>query len=233
MAKTGASFNDRVVVIGLGRFGRSVARSLHELGYEVIAIDLDERKVEEASEYLALAAQGDGTDEELLRSLDIHRVTVGIVAQGRSVEANLLTTLLLKRSGVRWVVAKATSELHGELLQRIGADRIVFPERDEGNRLAHAIAVPSINDYISLSATSGVAKFLTPDHFVGQTLSDIYASSRASVSVFLIKRGNTLISSPSVNDPIQPGDELVIAGPDRDIEKFVETEPPAKSRVPA
>lgn len=231
MPKSGSSFNDRVVVIGLGRFGRSVARSLHDLGYEVIAIDLDQRKVEEASEYLALAAQGDGTDEELLRSLDVHRASVGIVAQGRSVEANLLTTLILKRSGVQWVVAKATSELHGELLKRIGADRIVFPERDEGNRLAHAIAVPSINDYISLSATSGVAKFVVPEYFVGQSLSDVHSSNKASVSVFLIKRGNTLIFSPSVNDPIQHGDELVVAGPDRDIERFVEVAAALDSRA--
>lgn len=222
MPKNGASFNDRVFVIGLGRFGRSVARTLHELGYQVTAVDLDARQVEEASGYLALAAQGDGSDEELLKSLQVERSSVGIVAQGRSLEANILSALVLKKSGVPWVAAKATSELHGELLRRIGVDRVIFPERDEGVRLAHAIAVPSINDYISLSVTSGVAKVVAPPECVGRTLAEIYAATNAQVSVFLIKRGNTLITSPPLSETIRTGDELVIAGPDRDIERFVE-----------
>jgi len=224
MPKSRIGLTERVVIIGLGRFGSSVARTLHDLGYEVTAIDLDERNVEEASEYVALAAQGDGTDEELLRSLEVGRSEVGIVAQGRNLEANLISTRLLKKNGVRWVVAKSTSELHGELLSLIGADRVVFPERDEGNRLAHAIAVPSINDYISLSTTSGIAKFVAPDHFTGRTLSQLHDASDAKLSVLVIKRGNTLITSPSFGEVIQPGDELVVVGPDRDIETFVEVE---------
>jgi trk system potassium uptake protein TrkA len=225
VSKNGATFNDRVIVIGLGRFGRSVARTLHELGYQVTAIDLNARNVEEASGYLALAAEGDGSDEELLQSLQVERSAVGIVAQGRNLEANILSALILKKSGVPWVAAKATSELHGELLRRIGVDRVVFPERDEGVRLAHAIAVPSINDYISLSVTSGVAKVVAPGAFVGRALKEIYASSKAQVGVFLIKRGNTLITSPPASETIQAGDELVLAGPDRDIERFVELDP--------
>lgn len=228
MPKSRIRVTERVVIVGLGRFGRSVARTLHDLGYEVTAIDLDERNVEEASEYVALAAQGDGTDEELLRSLDVGRAEVGIVAQGRNVEANLLSTRLLKKCGVRWVVAKSTSDLHGELLGLIGADRVVFPERDEGNRLAHAIAVPSINDYISLSTTSGIAKFVAPGHFTGHSLSHLHDASDAKLSVLVIKRGNTLITSPSFDELIQPLDELVVVGPDRDIETFVEVE--AKAR---
>lgn len=216
--------SDRVVVIGLGRFGRSVARALHDLGYDVTAIDLDERNVEDVADFVTLAAQGNGADEELLHSLQVERADVGIVAQGRNLEANLLSTLLLKRIGVPWVVAKATSELHGDLLGRIGADRIVFPERDEGNRLAHALAVPNINDYISLSPTSGVAKFVAPAHFTGRTLGQCHAVADAKLAVFLIKRGNTLITSPSFEESIQAGDEFVVAGPDRDIEAFVEAE---------
>ena len=222
MPKSEAS--KRVAVIGLGRFGESVAITLAEIGYEVTAVDIDERRVAAIADRVTLAAQGDGTDEELLRSLEVGRSEVGIVAQGRNLEANLISTRLLKKSGVRWVVAKSTSELHGELLSLIGADRVVFPERDEGNRLAHAIAVPSINDYISLSTTSGIAKFVAPDHFTGRTLSQLHDASDAKLSVLVIKRGNTLITSPSFGEVIQPGDELVVVGPDRDIETFVEVE---------
>jgi len=216
----------RVVVIGLGRFGQSVARTLHDLGYGVTAIDLDERNVAEMANHVALAAQGNGSDENLLRSLEVDRADVGIVAQGRSVEANLLSTLLLKRLGVPWVVAKSTSDLHGELLRRIGADRVIFPERDEGARLAHALAVPSINDYISLSPTSGVAKFTAPPGFVGKTLEEVQTVAEAKLSVLLIKRGSLLLTSPSWAERIQAGDQFVVAGSDGAIEAFVESVDP-------
>lgn len=228
MPKTRDLTEERVIVVGLGRFGRSVARTLHDLGYEVTAIDLDERQVEEAAAYTSLAVQGNGADEELLRSLQADRAGVGIVAQGRSLEANVIAALILKKTGVKWVVAKATNELHGELLRRIGVNRIVFPERDSAVRLAHAIAVPNINDYISLSPTSGVAKFEAPPEFIGKTLTELYGDSAPQLSVLLIKRGNLMISSPSYQDPIQAGDEIVVAGPDRDIERFVEGEDPGR-----
>jgi trk system potassium uptake protein TrkA len=216
----------RVVVIGLGRFGRSAARTLHELGYGVTAIDLDEQNVAEVANYVSVAAQGDGSSEELLRSLEVNRAEVGIVGQGRNLEANLLSTLLLKRLGVPWVVAKATSDLHSDLLRRVGADRVVFPERDEGVRLAHALAVPSINDYISLSPTSGVAKFTAPPGFIGKTLAEVHSVADVKLTVLLIKRGNLLLCSPSRAERIQPGDQLVVAGPDTQIEAFVETPVP-------
>jgi trk system potassium uptake protein TrkA len=197
---------------------------LHELGYDVTAIDLDERTIQDASEYVALAAQGDGTDEDLLRSLQVERSDVVIVAYA-SIEASLIATLLLKRMGARWVISKASNALHGDLLARIGANRVVFPERDDAIRLAHALAVPSINDYISLTPSSGVAKFAVPADFADRTLADIYAACQANLAVLLIKRRQTVITSPSSEERIQPGDELVVVGPDVAIETFVESKP--------
>ena len=215
--------NERVIVIGLGRFGRSVALTLHQLGYGVTGIDTDEQIVANMAELIALAVQGDGTDLPLLKSLQVDRCMAGIVGQGRSIEGSLLATLHLKRLGVEHVVAKATSQVHAELLERVGADRIVFPERDAGVRLAHALTVPSLNDYISLSASAGVAKFVVPASFVGRSLSEIHDLTRASLSVLMIKRTSVMNSSPAMSERIQQGDELVVAGPDRDIEAFVET----------
>ncbi len=212
----------RVAVIGLGRFGRGVVRTLHELGYEVTAIDLDERQVEDASEFVSLATQGDGTDEELLRSLQVERSDVAIVAQGSELEASVLATLVLKRLGVPWVVAKATNELHGEVLRRVGADRVIFPERDAGVRLAHTLAVPGGDDYISLSPTSGVSKFVAPPNLVGRTLAEAYAACGAQLSVVALKRGRLLTMTPSLEERIEPRDELVVIGPDEEIEAFVE-----------
>lgn len=222
MVWTRSSGGERVVVIGLGRFGRSVALTLHQLGYGVTGIDIDEQIVANLADSIALAVQGDGSDEQLLKSLQVDRCMAGIVGQGGSIEGSLLATLHLKRLGVEYVVAKAVSQVHAELLERVGADRIVFPERDAGLRLAHALAVPSINDYISLSAAAGVAKFVAPEFFVGRSLSEIHDLTKASLSVLMIKRASLMISSPALSERVQTGDELVVAGPDRDIEAFVE-----------
>lgn len=211
---------DRVVVIGLGRFGTSAARTLHELGYEVMAIDIGEKQVAEASAFVTMAAQGDGTDEDLLRSLHVEQSDVGIVAQGENLEASVLATLVLKRLGIPWVVAKAASHLHGELLRRIGADRVVFPERDAGSRLAHSLGVRHINDYISLTTTTGVAKLIAPPHLIGQTLTELHRGRNMPLSVLLIRRGQTMITAPSYEERIQTGDELVLAGSDAAIDAF-------------
>jgi trk system potassium uptake protein TrkA len=206
----------------LGRFGTSVARTLHSLGYDVTAIDLEEQRVEDAAEYVALSAQGDGTDEEVLRQLQIDRADVAIVAQASNLEASVLTTLILKKIGVPWVVAKARTELHGEILSRIGADRVIFPERDAGVRLAHAVAVRHINDYITLSPTSGIAKFSAPSNFEGQTLAELLERCQGKLSVLAIARNQRVIAAPSFGERIERGDELVVVGPDTEIENFVE-----------
>ena len=210
----------RVVVIGLGRFGSSTARTLAELGYEVIAIDIRERPIEDIAEHVTLAAQGDGTDEEMLRSLAVDRCDYGIVAQGESLEASLLATLLLKRIGIPRVVAKAKSDLHGELLHRVGADQVVFPERDAGDQLAHTLSVQHVSDYISLSSTTGVAKLSAPVHFIGSTLGELCGPHAAWLEVLLIQRGRTLIGHPAADERVQAGDVLVVAGTDAAIDAF-------------
>lgn len=223
MPRRGEAQDRRVTIIGLGRFGRSVARTLFELGYEVTAIDRDERQVEEASDFVALATQGDGSDEELLRSLQVERSAVAIVAQGSNLESSVLATLLLKRLGVPFVVAKANNALHGEVLRRVGADRVIFPERDAGVRLAHTMAVPHVDDYISLSPTSGIAKFTAPPNLVGRTLADVHAMCEAQLSVLALKRDRLLTVTPSLDERIQEGDDIVVIGSDESIEKFVES----------
>lgn len=209
-------------MIGLGRFGSSVAKTLHELGYEVTAIDRGEKQIQEASDFVTLAVQGDGTDQELLRQLSIHQSAVAVVAQGESLEASVLSTLLLKKLGVPWVVAKAKSTLHGELLRKVGADRVVFPELDAGVRLAHSLGVRHINDYISLSASTGIAKLQTPANLVGHPLMDVIGDLQSKLNVLLIKRGSSLITVPHFQEVLQANDELIIVGADAHIEAFCE-----------
>ena len=214
-------------MIGLGRFGTSVARTLHELGYEVTAVDRGEKQIQEAADFVTLAAQGDGTDQELLQQLNIDQSAVAVVAQGESLESSVLSTLLLKKLGVPWVVAKAKSSLHGELLRKVGADRVVFPELDAGIRLAHSIGVHHVNDYLSLSATAGIAKVLAPANLVGHTIADAIGSDAKKLNVLLIKRGSNLITVPHYQEVVQVNDELIIVGADADIEEFCERNPDA------
>ncbi len=216
---------ERVAVIGLGRFGTSVAKTLHELGYEVTAIDRGEKQIQDASDFVTLAVQGDGTDQELLQQLRIDQSSVAVVAQGESLEASVLSTLLLKKLKVPWVIAKAKSTLHGELLRKVGADRVVFPELDAGIRLAHSLGVRHINDYISLSAATGIAKLGAPANLVGHPLAEVVGELQTKLNVLLIKRGPNLITVPHYQEVIQGNDELIIVGADADIETFCEQNP--------
>jgi len=214
-----------VTVIGLGRFGTSVAKTLHELGYEVTAIDRDEKKIQSAAEFVTLAAEGDGTDQDLLLQLDCDKSDVAVVAQGENLEASVLSTLLMKKLKVPWVISKAKTMLHGELLRKVGADRVVFPELDAGIRLAHSLGVRHINDYISLSASAGIAKIQAPANLVGHTIEELTSGHQAKLNVLLIKRGSQLITVPHYQEEIRAYDELIIVGADRDIETFVERNP--------
>lgn len=226
--------NERVTIIGLGRFGRSVAKTLHELGYEVTAIDLNPKLVQEASDWVTLAAQGDGTDQELLEQLNVPHSDVAVVAQGENLEASVLTTLLLKKLKVPWVVGKAKTLLHGELLNKVGADRVVFPEMDAGFRLAHSLGVRHISDYISLSAAAGIAKIEAPANLVGHTIETLTEGQQGKLNVLLIKRGHQLITVPHYQEVIRAHDQLVLVGADIDIERFVERDPdPTPGRVAA
>ena len=184
------------------------------------AIDIAEKAVAEAAGFVTLPAQGDGSDEELLRSLAVERSDYGIVAQAESLEASALATLLLKRLGVRWVVAKAGSALHGELLTRVGADRVIFPEQDAGLRLAHSLSVRYINDYIPLSPFTGVAKLTAPVHFIGCALGELCAPHADRLDVLLIRRGQQVITAPAPTDRVQDEDKLLVVGADPEIDAF-------------
>lgn len=221
---------ERVTVIGLGRFGTSVAKTLSSLGYEVLAIDINQQNIEEASEYVTLAAQGDGTDPDLLEQLNVPQSDVVVVAQGENLEASVLSTLLLKKLKVPWVVSKAKTALHGELLRKVGADRVVFPEMDAGIRLAHSLGVRHITDYITLSNAAGLAKIEAPANLVGHSIGSLMKDMEGRLNVLVIKRGNQLITVPHFQEAIRAHDELVIVGADTDIAQFVDHSPGTTNR---
>jgi trk system potassium uptake protein TrkA len=211
-----------VVVIGLGRFGTAVARVCHELGYDVTAIDVDERRVAEVADIVTLAAQADGSDEEALRALGVERSAVGVVAQGQNIEASVSCALILKRIGVPWVIAKAETEIHGEILVKVGADRIVFPEQEAGSQVAHSLEIRHAVAYMSLTASSGVARMRVPPRAIGKTVAEVEAE-RPGLSVLLIQRGDMLSPHPGTNSSLQEGDVIVVAGLDWAIDAFADS----------
>ena len=216
---------ERVTVIGLGRFGSSMVRNLYEIGYDVIAIDINQDHINAVQRDAHVAVRADGTDERALLDLEVDKSDVAIVAQGENLEASVLTTLLLKRIGVPWVISKAKTDLHGELLGKVGADQVVFPEKDAGRRLAHSLGARVVSDYISLSANAGIVKLEAPEQFVGVTIGDLVGYRSKKINVLVIKRGNNLINLPSFQEVIRAGDELVVVGADKAIHSFVSSDP--------
>jgi trk system potassium uptake protein len=212
----------RVAVIGLGRFGSSVARVCHELGYEVTAIDTDEKRVAEAADYATLAAQADGSDEEALLSLGVDRSEVAVVGQGQHIEESISCALILKRIGVPWVIAKAETDIHGEILVKIGTDRIVFPEIEAGEQVAHSLEIRHLVAYMNLSQTCGVARIRLPITATHQTVGQI-ETARPGVSIILIQRGNLLLPRPASDVTLQEGDIVLVAGLDEAIDAFADS----------
>ena len=185
-------------VVGLGRFGRNIAKSLHEMGYDVLAIDKDMEKVQDCSHEVTHVVQADTTDEEALRSLGILNFDVVIVAIGDDTEANIMTTLQLKEIGVPYIVAIAKSPLQIKVLEKIGANRIVAPERDMARRVAYNLASTNIMDYIELSPKFSIVEIAVPKAIRNKTLSESNIRAKYGLNVVAIKRHDNLIISPLI-----------------------------------
>jgi trk system potassium uptake protein len=210
----------QVVVIGLGRFGTAVALTLARIGHEVLAIDTDHRRVQEVSEHVTHAVRADGSDPEVLTDLGVKDFDTAIVGVSNDLERSILVTLQLKRLGVRFVIAKAQEELHGEILERIGADRIVYPEREAGERVAHSFTVPTVVDYMAIGTDYGISKMTPPPSFVGCSVGDLDIAARHRVTLLLIERRSQVIVNPGPEERIAADDLLVLAGLDDEVERL-------------
>ena len=199
-------------VIGLGSFGMSIGRTLVEQGHETLGIDIDEGLVHEAAQVLTHVVQADATEEEALRALGLRNFDAVVVAIGTNLEASILVTLLLKELGARLVVAKASTELHGKVLSRIGADRVVFPERDMGARVAHYLVASNILDYVELSPKYSIMELTADAESHGRSLRELDLRNRYGVTVLAIKRGDEIKVSPQADDRLEKGDVLVVIG---------------------
>ncbi|MDQ0350445.1 trk system potassium uptake protein TrkA [Alkalibacillus filiformis] len=207
-------------VIGLGRFGGSICKELSREGMEVLAIDNDEEKVNEYKEVASHAVIADSTDEIALKDLGFRNIDHVIVAIGDNVHASILTTLIVKELGIPTITVKAQNDYHEKVLNKIGADEIVHPERDMGRRIAHSIISSNILDYLELSDEHSVVEVKAGDRMDGETLIDLDIRARFGCNVVAIKRGKEINVSPMAHDVIQKGDIIIVIGSDKDIHRF-------------
>ncbi len=201
-----------IIVIGLGRFGTSVAETLYALGNDVLAVDIDEEAVQNIAERVTHAVQVDANDEVSLRALGIGNFDVAIISIGSDIQANILSTLLVKEMNVKHIITKANNALHAKVLYKIGANRVIFPERDMGIRVAHNLCSSNILDYIELSPDFSIAEIVTPKEWEGHSLKELDLRVRYSVNVVAIKRDDNIEVSPSADEVIQEGDIIVAIG---------------------
>lgn len=209
-------------VIGLGRFGSSVARSLTGMGHQVLAIDSEEEKVQKVAEFVTHAVTADATDATALKALGIRNFDVVIVGIGTNLQASILCTLLLKELGVRYVVARADNDLHGKVLQRTGADKVIFPERDIGIRVAHNLNASTILDYIELTPDYSILEIAVGPALSGKTLRQLDLRTRFGVNVIAIRTGKTMNITPKADDAVGEGDMLVVVGRNDDMKRLEE-----------
>ncbi|HDK7176889.1 TPA: TrkA family potassium uptake protein [Clostridium botulinum] len=207
------------VVIGLGRFGTSVAKTLYTLGNDVLAIDSSEDIVQSIADSVTHSVQIDATDENSLRSLGIRNFDVAVITIGSDIQASTMATLLVKEMGVKYIIAKANTEIHAKVLYKIGADRVVFPERDMGVRVAHNLVSTNILDYIELSPNYSIAEIVTPKPWHGKTLNELNIRANYGINVVALKRGEEINVSPVAEDTIDSGDIIVAIGSEEDLTK--------------
>lgn len=207
-------------IIGLGRFGGSICRTLIESGQEVLAIDNNEDRVNEYMNIATHAVVGNAQDEMTLKSLGIRNFDHVIVAIGEDIQASILVTLMVKEMGVPDVLAKAQNEYHARVLEKIGADRVVHPERDMGIRIAHNLVSKNILDYVELSDDYSMAEIrVSNPRFFDKTLLELNFRQRFALTVVAIRRSSgQVVVSPTADEIVRKNDNLLVIGTTEDVD---------------
>ena len=213
----------QVAVIGMGRFGMSLARELYRVGHDVLAVDRDETLAQQMMGNVTYTVTGDSTSSELLEEVGIRNFDTAVVAIGTDIQSSVLTTVLLKQFGLQQVIARASNELHGKTLVAVGADRVVYPEQETGLRTAHSLFQREVLEYMELTSEFGFSKINVSPDMAGLTLEQAgfgSARDKYGAAVVAIRRGREPILSPSKDETMQEGDQLVVAGPEDTLERM-------------
>lgn len=208
------------VVIGLGRFGLSVAETLSKLGNEVLAIDISEEPARYVKDSVAHSMQADITDEEVINTLGLNDFDIGVVAIGENLESSSLAILALKKSGVKHIIAKAKDERYGKILLTLGADKVIYPERDMGCRVAHNIHSSNIIDFFEFSKEYSIVEIAAPKFTYGKTIEELKVREKYNLNIIAIKTNDNINADVKRNTILKENDILILVGKDKDILKF-------------
>jgi trk/ktr system potassium uptake protein len=211
-----------VLVIGLGRFGTAAALELMRLGHDILAVDRDEEPVNDIAPQVTHALQADATDIAALKGIGAAEFEHAIVAISGEAEPSIFATMALKQLGVRNVVAKAGSTLHGSILERVGADRVVYPEREMGVRVAHLFSYRNVSDYIDVAPGFGIVVLRPPEAFAGRTLGELELPKQFELNPVAIRRGDRVTVNPHRDEKIDAGDQLILIGRDEGLARLPE-----------
>lgn len=209
----------RVAVVGLGRFGTALARTLTERGIEVLAMDVDPKQVQAVADVLTHAVVADSTDDEALRQAGVADYTHAVVAIGSDIEASILTTTLLAEFGIPDIWAKAVTATHGRILDRVGATHVVFPEAEMGRRVGNMVTA-SLLDYSQVDDELAMAKTHPPSRLLGTPIDTVALEDREGVRLVALKRDSGGYAAPAEGMVLAPGDVLVVCGPPDRVRDF-------------
>lgn len=216
------------IVIGLGRFGTSIAKQLEANGCKVLAIDNSEQKIRQIAEHVTLAMCVDVTNEEALSELGGRNFDGAIISIGHSLDASVLAAIWAKEQGIPQIIAKAYDDMQGKILTKIGADKIVHPEKETGIQLANDLAFNNLFDAIELSSEYSIAEMLTPTEWIGKNLIELNLRKKYNVNVIAIKRGGSLLINPPADSPTKKGDLFMILGLNSTLKKIASANAPRR-----
>lgn len=208
------------IVLGLGRFGQSIARTLYELGYEVLGVDSDEQIVNEFSGYTTQTVQADITSESFLRSMDIGSFDAAIVAVGSNIQISILVTILLKELGAKFILVKAQDDFQERILYKIGADKVILPEKDMGIKTARNLAADNFFDVIEISPEYSITSVSPPGSWHGKTLGEISARTRYGLNILAVNGPDNKCIIPDANTVIESGAVIIVMGSNGDLQRF-------------
>ena len=200
------------IVIGLGRFGQTLARQLCMLGAEVLALDKRSDLVQQVADDVTHAVVGDGQDKEVLRALGARNFDCAIIAIGSNLAASVLTAMNLKELGVPYVICKAHDETHRKVLEKLGVDRVIIPEQENAQRLARSLNSHNVLEYIELSEDYGILEIPAPKGWIGKTIKELNVRAKLGVNIIAVENDKETNVSPSADYQIVPGDVMVVLG---------------------
>ncbi len=208
------------VVFGLGKFGRSVAQTLSQNGCDVLAIDNNEEIIQDVSDLVTHAVQADVTDADALNALGVRNFDVAVVAISNDMQSSIMSTILAKEMGVDLVVAKAQNDIHKRVLEKVGADRVIFPEREIGVRIANNLTTDSFVDFIELSEDFSIVELEVKEQWKGRTLRELDMRNAYGLNVIGMRQGETMTITPGPDKLLELGEILIVIGSNKNLRKL-------------